>query len=268
MAFPSPDLPTNSPQDVEVGRQASAIHEDNSIMPWNITASVQSSQHGSVAANLFRAIGSISDFSSHAFGEPSGLGAHRSRLTSASPLAGRSYLPDTGGLPGFTDDDLEDFDLSHYLQTELYSNDHANAMDIDTTGTNKGKEPVRNAPLPLRDRVIQSNLDQDSLNFLEFVMKKIEEVADNPSSDVQPGPDADADQDTVAGASMQLKGLPFSTLLPRTKTSRAVATHGLAHTLALATKGILSVRQAAYTDLSTEEYGARYEYGEIFLRLA
>lgn len=229
-------------------------------MPWNITASVQSSQHGSVAANIFRGLGSAGDFSSHGFGEPSGLGAHRSRLTSASPLAGRGYPPEIEGLPGFTDDDLEDFDLSHYFQTEFHADNYANAMDIDTTGPNKGKEPIRNPPLPLRDRVKQSNLDQDSLNFLDFSLKKIEELAMNPTDDNH--------THTITPSSIQLTGLAFSTLLPRKKTSRAVATHGLAHTLALATKGILSVRQEDYKDLSTEEYGARYEYGEIFLRLA
>ncbi|KAH8431527.1 R8 protein [Aspergillus melleus] len=235
-------------------------------MPWNITASVQSSQHGSVTANIFRGLGSVSDFSSHGFGEPSGLGPQRSRLTSASPLAGRGYPPDIEGLPGFADDELEDFDLSHYLQTELHGDGFANAMDLDldTTGANKGKEPMRDPPLSLRDRIIQSNLDQDSLNFLEFVMKKIEDLSASPTEDIQ----APAFEDPHTDPSIQLKGLPFSTLLPRRKTSRAVATHGLAHTLALATKGILSVRQEDYTDLTTEEYGAKYEYGEIFLRLA
>ncbi|KAI9037706.1 Rad21/Rec8 N terminal domain protein [Aspergillus affinis] len=252
----------NWQEEVEIGRQASVIREDSSIMPWNITASVQSSHHGSVTANIFRGLGSVSDFSSHGFGEPSGLGLQRSRLTNASPLAGRGYPPDIEGLPGFGDNELEDFDLSHYLQTELHADDYATAMpmDLDTTGSNKGKEPMRDPPLPLRERIIQSNLDQDSLNFLEFVMKKIEDLSMKSTEEDQVQADADP--------SIQLKGLPFSTLLPHRKTSRAVATHGLAHTLALATKGILSVRQDACTDLTTEEYGAKYDYGEIFLRLA
>ncbi|THC97096.1 hypothetical protein EYZ11_003414 [Aspergillus tanneri] len=241
--------------DIEIGRHASVVHDDNSSqMPWNITASIKSSRQGSVTANIFRGIGSVSDLSSRGFPESAALGGIRSRLTSASPLAGRSFPLDMEGMAGIIDEDLEGFDLSHYLQNEHDANNIAGAGRNGDT-----EEAATNNRLALRDRVLKSSLDQDSMNFLEFLMKKTENRMVSNGT---------ADTDAEAHQASDSKLVSFSTLLPREKTSRAVATHGLMHILALVTKGLLSVHQEPYEDHSTEEYGARYEYGEIFLRLA
>ncbi|KAL4865822.1 hypothetical protein BDV12DRAFT_199791 [Aspergillus spectabilis] len=247
-------------EDVELARHASPpLHDDNSSqMPWNITASVQSSRHGS-AANIFRGLGSVSDFSSRGIPESagsfgrdagmalSGIGRARSRLISASPLAGRGfpYDIDNMSIQGYHDDDLdklEGFDLSHYLEAD----------DVGDSNSNAEAGATHRSQLELQNSLTESVMDKEGLNFLDFLAVKINSLKlaeETAASD----PDA--------------KEITFSALLPPQKTSPAVATQGLMHTLALATKGFLNVSQEAYKDQSSEEHGVRYEFGEIFLRL-
>ncbi|KAI9372286.1 Rec8 like protein-domain-containing protein [Aspergillus egyptiacus] len=241
-------------EDVELGRRASPALDDNSSqMPWNITASVQSSRHGSTV-NIFRGFGSVSDFSSRGLPDsagdpgvgPSSLRA-RSRLTSASPLAGRGFPYDMDRLiPGHHDDDdldnLEGFDLSQYLEADsMAHNNEAGAAGESYT-----------SQLALQNSLTESVMDQEGLNFLDFLAAKVEALSVG---------------DDGGGVLSGEKQISFSMLLPPQKTSRAVATHGLMHTLALATKGFISVRQEPYVDQSSEEHGVKYEFGEIFLRL-
>ncbi|KAL4782727.1 Rec8 like protein-domain-containing protein [Aspergillus varians] len=248
-------------EDVELGRHASPPLQDvnSSQMPWNITASVQSSRHEASAANIFQGFGSVSDFSSRGIPESvgsfgrdgsvsvSGIGRARHRLTSASPLAGRGfpYDIDTLSIPGHNDDDinrLERFDLSHYLDDtvgDLNSNAEAGGHSYRTQHE-------------LQKSLTESVMDQEGLNFLDFLAAKIS--SRNPA-------------DSAAESASASTEITFSTLLPPQKTSPAVATQGFMHILVLATKGFLSVRQNEYEDQSSEDYGIRYEYGEISLRL-
>ncbi|KAL5339584.1 hypothetical protein BJX70DRAFT_397536 [Aspergillus crustosus] len=247
-------------EDVELARHASpSLRDDNtSHMPWNITASVKSSHHGSSAANPFRGLGSVSDFSSRgipesagSFGRDAGVGlpglGRRSRLTSASPLAGRGFPYDIDHLSmnGHHDDDLdklEDFDLSHYLDADGLGDSNSNA---------EAGQSYR-SQLELQNSLTESVMDREGLNFLDFVAEKISslKLVDDTAENDHHGNE-----------------IAFSTLLPPQTTSATVATQGLMHTLALATKGFLHVRQDAYEDQSSEEHGVRYEFGEISLRL-
>ncbi|KAJ5698984.1 hypothetical protein N7462_000989 [Penicillium macrosclerotiorum] len=221
--------------DVELGRQApsSAYDDRSSQMPWNITASIQ----GSVGGQRF---GSVSESSVRGHGESAGLLGTRTRgrLTSASPLAGRGYLdgherPSSLSIPGNMVDDLDDLeqlDITQYLEGEL-EHDHA---DIST--------------LPARrkstfDR-ITATLDQESVNFLEFIKARM--------------------QDSMTDVSGQLS---LSTLLPPAKTTRTVAAHGFMNVLTLATKGILTLSQAPGLDRGADSWGIRYEHGEVSLGL-
>ncbi|PYI03454.1 Rad21/Rec8 N terminal domain protein [Aspergillus sclerotiicarbonarius CBS 121057] len=252
-------------EDVEIGRNAPPdLRDDNSIqMPWNVTASVQSSRQGSSAANIFRGFGSASDFSSHGISD-TGLGRPRSRLTSASPLAGRGFPFDIEGLnslsiPGNEGDDmnnLDDFDISQYLHTEL---DTDNAGVFDETPINKtgpGRIHAFQSLQAFNDDSQKSTLDQESLNFFEYLTTKLT-TATKHNEEGWAG--------LQSNAAEEVKTMPFSTLLPPQKTSRIVATQGLMHVLTLATKGILAVHQEAYEDQSSEEHGVRYKYGEIHL---
>ncbi|KAL4945089.1 hypothetical protein BDV06DRAFT_219621 [Aspergillus oleicola] len=264
-------------QDVELGRHASPpLHDDNySQMPWNITASVQSSRHDASAANIFRGFGSVSDFSSRGIPEPAGsfgrdanlglglLGRSRSRLTSASPLAGRGFPYDIDNLsiPGHPDDDLGnlgDLDLRHYLDGDDI------AMGDSNSTSNAAAGPAYTSQQALQNSLTESVMDQEGINFLDFLAAKIQALkpADNTTTEV-----GDANASATAGASAGDE-IKFATLLPPSNTSPAVATQGLMHILALATKGFLRVRQDKYEDQSTQEYGVKYEYGNIFVRLA
>lgn len=243
-------------------------------MPWNITASIQSSRHGSSTAGITAnntilrgmgltmsggigmSIGSVSDFSSRDVLESTVLGRPRSRLTSASPLAGRGFPYDINSLsiPGndIENDEVDvlgDFDLSQYLQEELYTAGQA----ISQTQNDLYES--------LASRVESSTLDQESQNFLRFL---VENTTGHK--------DADAGEDPFVAASAIQQAArsgetSFSELLPVQRTSRTVATHGLMHVLTLATKGFLTVRQEAYTHVNSA-LGAKYDYGEIFVRLS
>ncbi|KAL3460599.1 Rec8 like protein-domain-containing protein [Aspergillus heterothallicus] len=241
-------------EDVELGRRASlALQDDNSSqMPWNITASVQSSRHER-SGNIFGGFGSVSDFSSRGIPESVGSLARdpglgiprraRSRLTSASPLAGRGLPYDINELSiPDQEDDLEGFDLTQYLEDNAMGDSHSIG---DIAGPSYRSQPE------LQNSLTESVMDQEGLNFLAFLAARI---SSSKTDDGTQGLSADEE-------------ITFSALLPPQKTSRTIATQGLMHILALITKGFLSVRQDAYVDQSTEELGVHYEYGEISMRL-
>ncbi|PTU18856.1 hypothetical protein P175DRAFT_0463954 [Aspergillus ochraceoroseus IBT 24754] len=244
-------------EEVEIGRHPSPSLKDgnSSLMPWNITASIQSSRHETSAANILRGLGSVG-------GPSSWFRRSRSRLTSASPLAGRGFPFDMDRInslfsPGNQEEDLdrlEGFDLSNYLEPE-------NVMGSNSVVDGAGASTYT-SQVALQSGLSQSSMDQESLNFLDFLAAKMDSL--KSAEDVEPHSDAVTTPPRIAAGK---KEITFSTLLPTQKTSRTVATHGLMHVLALATKGFLSVRQSTYTDQSSEEHGVQYEYGEILIRL-
>lgn len=178
---------------------------------------------------------------------PSGIGRSRNRLTSASPLAGRGFPYDLDNLsiPGHYDDDLdklEGFDLGNYLDENVMGDSNSNA---DAAGPSHRSQELQNS-------LTESVMDQEGLNFLGFLAAKIQSL--KPA------------EESAEGASAT--EITFSTLLPYQDTSATVATQGLMHILALATKGFLKVRQDEYQDQSNADDGVRYEFGEIFVSLA
>ncbi|KAJ5372919.1 hypothetical protein N7517_004925 [Penicillium concentricum] len=223
--------------EVEVGRDApSSLFDDHSSqMPWNITASIQSSRHR-------RRFGSVSELSSQ------GRKA-RSRLTSASPLAGRSYL---GGQDRLSVELLgefgDDLDLTGYLEGEL-ATDRENISSLS---------PRKRFAL---ERA-KSTLDQESLNFIEFMKSKMGTANDGEVGNAQ-----SPTSNTSSPVTTRLGQTTFASLLPPGSTTRAVATQALMNVLTLATKGVLHVHQDGYIDESTE-WVVHYRYGEIFLRLS
>lgn len=206
-----------------------------------------------------------------------GFGRPRSRLTSASPLAGRGFPFDLDALNGLPDPGMEgdndvfgDFDLSHYLQNEadadgnvvLHDDDNGNAHARSRRGTRATGDTQ---PRYTQEDLIQSSLDQESINFLEFLHAQ---TIDNLPQ--QHGPEGAQEDDGMPGFSTpprqtaeMPKEISFSGLLPPKETTRTVATHALMHILALATKGFITVHQDEYEDLSSEEYGIFYQFGEI-----
>lgn len=215
--------------DVEFGRQApsSALDEHSSQMPWNITASVRSSHHSR--------IGSLSELSAR-LGETS-LGGrlpvpktrYRGRLTSASPLAGRSYL-NLDEFEGHETGEMldEELEITRYLEGELAEdNEGIQALSRRTSAIQR----------------VTGQLDQESLNFFEFIQTRVRDRLG-----------VDEDGDGVLG---------FGELLPPATTSRAVVTQGFMNVLTLATKGLLVVSQEVEGECGESSDG----YGEIFMRL-
>ncbi|KAJ5166250.1 uncharacterized protein N7482_005031 [Penicillium canariense] len=210
--------------DVEIGRDAlPSVYDDRSSqMPWNITASLQGSLRG------------------QRFGSISGSSARpRGHLTSASPLAGRSYLDGRERLsslsipnPGDDLDDLEQLDIMQYLEGELAPDNE----DISTI-TARRKSILES---------ITAMLDQESLNFFEFIKTKL---------------------DDAKATSITSGRITFSELLPPVETTRNIAAHGFMNVLTLATKGILAVSQAPCTDLGSDSWSIRYQRGEVSLQM-
>ena len=202
-----------------------------------------------------------------------GFGRPRSRLTSASPLAGRGFPFDLDALNGLPDPGMEgdndvfgDFDLSHYLQNEADADGNVVLRDDDCNANARTERNIAGDSQPhYTQEVLQSSLDQESINFLEFLHAQ---TIDNLPQ--QHGPEGAQEDDGMPGFSTpprqtaeMPKEISFSGLLPPKETTRTVATHALMHILALATKGFITVHQDEYEDLSSEEYGIFYQFGEI-----
>ena len=195
-----------------------------------------------------------------------GLIRSRNRLTSASPLAGRGFPFDMENLDigNEGDPELGDFDLDLYLQSELDPERHTVSASAEGSAAVSLRRARGLGKLDARERkLLTSNLDQESLNFLEFLNSKTGALpADAADKDVE----AKDTNDIPHGDATESSEIAFSSLLPPEKISRVVATNGLMHVLTLATKGLLTVRQEPYVDESTE-YGTQYRYGEIFMQL-
>lgn len=260
-------------------------------MPWNLTASIRGSRQGS-SISLSHAFGSLGEFSSR--GRPLsaiGAGSRRpgSRLTSASPLAGRGLGLDPAAghdalsslsIPGNEGDDLDilgDFDLNMYLEGELDADRRAAAAAAAATaGAGETQDSFQifgpaaavDTQTAAQSQWLAATLDQESRNFLEFVQNRIEAL---PAAATGPGTPVtkrrgEAEADDIDGQHQDTspestKEVSFSALLPPESNTRVVATQGLMHVLTLATKGILAVRQ----ERDTDENGNENAFGEIFL---
>jgi meiotic recombination protein REC8 len=201
---------TNSSQD-EVGRRTSAMLADTSTMPWNATASIQGSRHGSSAPRK-TIMGAVGGFPSSAGGASSLPGMdlpHRaSRLTSASPLTGRSGP----GLERFSSIDIPGSDAllgEHGLNQDDEVEVHGPAAAVDTQTA-------------AQSQWMRAALDQESSNFLNFLLTEA------------------TDKGNVEGG---VVSVTFEELIPVGTHSKVVAAQAFHHVLALASKGLIEVVQ-------------------------
>lgn len=189
----------------------------------------------------------------------------RSRLTSASPLAGRGFPFDLDALTGHEGeyDVSGDFDLSHYLQSEADGDGNMIVKEnkyIDSRATG-----AKSPPRLTQENVLQSSLGQESVNFLEFMYAQLDEPQPQEvDEDVVMAVDFATPPRQTSGAKNMVT---FSSLFAPKDTAKSVATHALMHILGLATKGFVEVRQDEYRDLSSDAYGTVYQFGEIHVRL-
>ena len=215
---------------VEVGRDAQSALEDHAVsaMPWNISSSLHSYRNppgpGSSSAPGYGTIGGR---------QSSILSGKYGRLASASPLIGR----------GRTDmPDLERID----------------DLDFPANGSNNFVDALERQNLPLTDTQaeefeifgptaavdtqtaqdsywVKEALARESLNFLEYVKNTLlEQEADEFKDDVLMG--------GVEGS--KTREVSFETLFPPESNSMMVAAQAFHHVLTLATKNLLSVKQA------------------------
>ncbi|KAK2747159.1 hypothetical protein FQN57_002416 [Myotisia sp. PD_48] len=222
--------------DVEIGRQGPESLQDDSLshMPWNITASIKSSAKGSsvYSHQLFASGGIYSGMGaprSVATPGPDGLQSAKSgnlsadfrrRLTSASPLAGRGKSDLRAGI-----------------------NQEININDVPLLGDNIDHDDQASI-MSLSDKVpkwMNSNLDQQSVNFYDFLQMGFQEFLETRNS-----------------------GIAFSSLLPPESNSKIVATQALLHILTLTTSGALRVRQ----DLEVNVPRGARDAGDIHIMLA
>ncbi|PGH07450.1 hypothetical protein GX51_01751 [Blastomyces parvus] len=265
-------------QDIEVGRNApQPMYDDaSSQMPWNITASIRGSQPGSsIHSRQFlpsvggyssiggpRSIASGGGHDGSIMGGPSTttLGRRMGRMISASPLAGRGIMgPGVGDISIMDDGALD-------LRSDLGDN-----MDLDSSVAGRGElartrshhhdsfelygpSAAVDTQTAAESQWLATILDQESANFLDFVKSKIGEAGENG------GHENDHEDAVAPTAAVEIS---FSTLLPSVVNSRIVAAQALLHTLTLATKGALHVRQGK--GIRSED--GQEKFGEIFVCL-
>ncbi|KAG5296985.1 Rad21/Rec8 N terminal domain-containing protein [Histoplasma ohiense] len=278
-------------QDIEVGRHAPPpMYDDaSSQMPWNITASIRGSQPGSSihsrqflpSAGGYSSIGGPHSITSgggpdgSVMGGPStAFGRRKRRMTSASPLAGRGRIGQDMGNISIADD--EEFDVRDNLDSNMDLDNSVVGYDDITAIRSRhhdsfelhGPAAAVDTQTAAESQWLAVTLDQESLNFLDFVKNKIgeagEENMNTPTAADTEGGHHDGDNDDYPAIPTAFVELSFSTLLPSAINSRIVATQALLHTLTLATKGALHVRQ----EKCIRYENGHEEFGEIFIRLA
>ena len=153
---------------------------------------------------------------------PGSVGRRTSRIPSASPLVarGRQRYSSLEIPPGEDDDELlggrnisDDQVLEDF---QLYG--PAAAVDTQTAG---------------QSQWMRATLNQEANNFLDFVKAAITTLPAEASDD----------EDELSRDGPSKSSVPFERLLPPGQHSRIVAAQALHHLLALATKGLITVRQ-------------------------
>ncbi|EEH48609.2 uncharacterized protein PADG_04688 [Paracoccidioides brasiliensis Pb18] len=269
-------------QDIEVGRHAPVpLYDDGSShMPWNITASIRGSQPGSsvhsrqflLSVGGYSSIGGPRSIASGGVPDGSAVGGSSAvfgrrmgRMTSASPLAGRGIAR-----PGMSDvpmPDDEEFDLSnldsnlvldHSVVEEgggsplgLRRSQHHGSFELFGPTAAVDTQTAAETQWPA------ATLDQESVNFLDFVRAKIMEESEKAKADTAIAA-ADGHRDDA-----DVVEITFSSLLPPTDNSHVVATQAFLHTLMLATRGALCVRQ----EEGIRNPDGQEEFGEISMWL-
>lgn len=217
-----------------MGRHEQPALDDTSQFPWNRSASARDSRsrQGSLARGYGGFGSSVGGFGTSGGRQSSlplivggSLDRRASRITSASPLIGRSRptkAPRSDDIPQFDDNDLlggPSTSIAGDVDFQIYG--PAASVDTQTAA---------------QSQWMRATLDAESNNFLEFIKAEISRGEDEPQDELAEPVVADS------------KSVLFEELLPPAQNSRIVAAQGLLHTLTLATKGLIRVRQE-------EDYG-------------
>ena len=224
----------------QVGRHAPPPLQDHSSgMPWNVSASRQSSAQAlgsGFVARLSSSVGTGGGIPGGMdlaqLGPPSSaLGRRGSRFTSASPLLGRGLsrlesqgLIDPSRLSIDAGDDFADLDQQL-------------GADIDEDFELYGPSAIVDTQLAQQSQWIAATLENEAYNFLNFVQAHLRDQAAVHGSEAGGEDGGDDENGRERGI------VTFRELLPLEQNSRVVAAQGMLHVLALATKGLLDVYQ-------------------------
>ncbi|KAF2810502.1 uncharacterized protein BDZ99DRAFT_443330 [Mytilinidion resinicola] len=218
------DIPRD---DVEMPRDApSALDEAQllSAMPWNITASIRgsSAMRGSSLARARLLQSGVPT----SIGGPGSIGMLRgSRMVSASPLHGRGQPGGLDALRSFEGEDEYGF---------FGGDDFGDASSPGGKGLTSPGGPA-GVKSQVNQKVLDA-LDAEGVNFLAFVEDRIQEKRTRLQEHL-------ADEELQSDAAADMDEVTFEELLPPKENWRVTAAKALMHTLALATKGLLEVRQ-------------------------
>jgi len=224
---------------VEMPRDAPSALDDRqlfSAMPWNISASIRGSSVTRGRPAFPSGFPTSAGGPSSLGGLPGSLGRRGSRTVSVSPLHGRGK---PGGLEALRS--LEGEDEFGILSGDDFG--YLGAGAEDDLDLHADPPPIEPQP----SQKVRDALDAEGINFLAFVHDGIQEKRKRLQEELE----ADFLQ---AEAAADLDEVLFEELLPPLTNMRVVAAQALLHTLALATKGLLTVRQDEH-------------FGEIGLRI-
>ncbi|KAI4233995.1 MAG: hypothetical protein LQ352_008205 [Teloschistes flavicans] len=219
---------------IELPRHGPQALDDTSQFPWNRSASLRDSRsrQGSVAHGFGSSIGggyptSVAGGRLSSLPLPAGSLDRRAsrRMTSASPLTGRGPAQEHHSdldIPGFDDGN----GLLGGPSTSVAGDDfqlYGPAAGVDTQTA-------------AQSQWLRATLDTESKNFLEFIKTEVAGKAALLLAEAE-------------GPAVTTNSVFFEELLPPARNSKIVAAQALLHTLTLATKGLVKVRQE-------EDYGA------------
>ena len=200
-----------------------SLPDHSSQMPWNISASRYGSvpPFGSAFRGISSSVGGLAGGVDQ--GSLSVLGRRGSRLTSASPLLGRGGpMPRTGSLdiPGPHQPPSTSDDAGMPLALEA---------EDDQTFEPYGPSGKVTTQTAAQSHWTAATLDTEAHNFLTFLAAEIQVK----------GEIGDGDEEGAAAN----RTATFEELLPPTEHTKVVAAQAMLHVLALATKGLIEVRQ-------------------------
>lgn len=233
-------------QDIEIGREAAReLQDQSSAMPWNISASVRGSRpassirprRGRLTAGVPTSMARPSSF----YGPDPHLPSRRvSRITSASPLIGRGRP--SGAEPISSDDTADEGAFLGGLELD----DPAAMGEFELPPPPPPPTTTAPAPDALKPRRPTTQmLEPDTFNFLEYLQSNLEDVQQQGRVT---GVEGAAEPPTDQGPPRDY--VVFEELLDPARYSKAVAAQAFHHTLVLATRNIITVRQST-------------DYGEI-----
>ncbi|KAL9610666.1 MAG: hypothetical protein Q9167_004646 [Letrouitia subvulpina] len=211
---------------VEMGRHARPSLADNSLMPWNRSASIRDSRQSSITRG-HGFVGNVSGLPTSSrgmgslppIGRSASLDRRASRITSASPLMGRG--PERYSeleVPQGEYDDLLGGPSTPVIADDFHIYGPAAGVSTQTAA---------------QSQWMRAALDTESNNFLEYLRAEIR-------SKVIPRVE---EEDELAGEVPEPEFISFEELLPPAENTKIVAAQALHHVLALATKGLINVQQ-------------------------